>query len=482
MPKCVIDGREAEFQPGQNLVEVAKSVGVEIPVFCYHPGLSIVAQCRMCAVEVEKMGKLQTACSTAATEGMVVHTQSDKVKKNQKGVMEFLLINHPLDCPICDKAGECDLQDNSFKYGDAYMRYTEERRTYLDLDMGPVIKKNMNRCIHCTRCIRFGAEVAGIREMVAVQRGNNTEITTVDGRPLDTDYAGNYADICPTGSLTLKDFRFKKRAWYLKKTPSVCEGCSRGCNIELQQENNVLHRTLPRENQQINKWWLCDEGRFNFRHVNATSRVSSPLVANTPVEWSRAIESAREAFKGKKPMILVGTDLTQEEITQIQQFAGKTFPGAAIFHFGTPGIKSSADDGDADTILKRKSKTANLHGAEKLGLKGFDAIPTGVDAALVFSAGRAVVPSLKGVSTVVGVGVFSKSLAEAIAVVLPGLSFAEKDGTVVNSQGTEQKFKRSILPVGKSKALSEVLMLWSFQGTSAQQGQAQSVSTPMGGL
>ena len=218
MPKCIIDGREVEFTPGQNLIEVAKKVGVEIPFFCYHPGLTVVAQCRMCTVEIEKMPKLQTACSTAATEGMVVKTKSERVKQNQKSVMEFLLINHPLDCPICDKSGECDLQDNSFKFGDPYMRYTEERRTYMDLDMGPVIKKNMNRCIHCTRCIRFGSEIAGIHEMVAVQRGNNTEITTIDGRPLETDYAGNYADVCPTGSLTIKDFRFRKRVWYLKKT------------------------------------------------------------------------------------------------------------------------------------------------------------------------------------------------------------------------------------------------------------------------
>src|SRR5271168_2156929 len=191
MPKCVIDGREIEFATGRNLIEVARTAGIEIPYFCYHPGLSVVAQCRMCTVEIEKMPKLQTACSTNATDGMVVKTRSARAMQNQKSVMEFLLINHPLDCPICDKSGECDLQDQSYGYGDSYSRYTEERRTYLDLDMGPVIKKNMNRCIHCTRCIRFGAEVANIREMVAVERGNNTEITTIDGRPLETDYAGN---------------------------------------------------------------------------------------------------------------------------------------------------------------------------------------------------------------------------------------------------------------------------------------------------
>jgi len=160
MPKCTIDGKEVEFKPGENLITVAKRAGVDIPVFCYHPGLTVVAQCRMCYVEVEKMPKLQTACSTMAADGMVVKTQSDPVVKGRAGTMEFLLLNHPLDCPICDKAGECDLQDNSYGHGNAFMRHSEERRTYVDVDMGPVIEKNMNRCIHCTRCIRFGDEVA----------------------------------------------------------------------------------------------------------------------------------------------------------------------------------------------------------------------------------------------------------------------------------------------------------------------------------
>jgi NADH-quinone oxidoreductase subunit G len=459
MPKCVIDGREVEFTPGQNLIEVAKKAGVEIPVFCYHPGLSVVAQCRMCYVEIEKMPKLQTACSTPAADGMVVHTQSEKVKQGQKGTMEFLLINHPLDCPICDKAGECDLQDNSFKHGDAYSRYTEERRTYIDLDMGPVIKKNMNRCIHCTRCIRFGSEIAGIREMVAVQRGNNTEITTIDGRPLETDYAGNYADICPTGSLTLKDFRFKKRVWYLKKTPTVCEGCSKGCNIYLHQDGNALQRCTPRDNMEINKYWLCDEGRFNFRYVSHEQRVKDPVVQGGVQEWASALDVARSALAGKQVTVLVGSDLTQEEAKLLQDFVPNAFLRASMFHFGTSGITSAADDAAADKLLKRKSKTANLHGLEKLGFKGFSEMPQGTEAVLVFRGGRAVLPDLKGLPAV-GVGVFKKEQAQKFAAILPGASFAEKDGTIVNFEGREQKFQRSIMPVGKSKLLPEILMMW----------------------
>lgn len=454
MPKCTIDGKEVEFKPGENLVEVAKRVGVEIPVFCYHPGLSVVAQCRMCSVQVEKMAKIQTACSTPAADGMVVHTQSEAVKKARSSVMEFLLINHPLDCPICDKSGECDLQDNSYKHGSPYMRYTEERRTYLDLDMGPVIKKNMNRCIHCTRCIRFGDEIAHVREMVALQRGNNTEITTVDGRPLETDYAGNYADICPTGSLTLKDFRFHKRVWFLKKTPTVCEGCSKGCNMEVHQDAEVIYRCLPRTNMEINKYWLCDEGRFNYRYLQSPDRIVEPAGG-----WSQALATARSATEGKKVAVLVGSDLTQEEMSLIQSFASKKFHGAPVFHFGTPGILSVQADAPADALLKRKSKTSNLNGAEKLGLRGFESLPAGIETVVVFRGGRAVLPQLNGVQ-VIGVGVFEKLEASGYSAVLPGAAFAEKDGTIFNFEGREQKFKRAVLPPGQSKLLSETLMLW----------------------
>ncbi len=464
MPKCIIDGREAEFTPGQNLIEVAKNAGIDIPLFCYHPGLSVVAQCRMCAVEVEKMPKLQTACSTMATEGMVVKTKSPKTAENQKSVMEFLLANHPLDCPICDKSGECDLQDNSYKYGSAYSRYTEERRTYLDLDMGPVIKKNMNRCIHCTRCIRFGSEVAGIHEMVALKRGNNTEITTIDGKPLETDYAGNYADICPTGSLTIKDFRFKKRVWFLTKVPTVCEGCSKGCNMEVHQDNNQIYRCIPRENMEINRHWLCDEGRFNFHYVEREDRLLDPARSKSGglevCDWGTSIDLAKATLDGKQIAFLIGSDLTQEEGAAILQFRSQHYPGAPVYHFGTPGVVSSADDAPEDRILKRKSKTSNLHGLEKLGIPGFTKLPKEITALLVIRGGRATLPlEIDGVEKV-GLGVFMKDQAMMFSVILPGLSFAEKDGTILNYEGREQKLKRALQPLGQSKPVSEILMMW----------------------
>jgi NADH-quinone oxidoreductase subunit G len=338
----------------------------------------------------------------------------------------------------------------------------EERRTYVDLDMGPVIQKNMNRCIHCTRCIRFGDEIAGIHEMVALKRGNNTEIATIDGRPLETDYAGNYADVCPTGSLTIKDFRFKKRVWFLKKTPTVCEGCSRGCNMEIHQDANTIYRCIPRENMEINKYWLCDEGRFNYQYVNAEDRIIEPTQ-----DWTSSIDQARKSLAGKRVTVLVGSDLTLEEAALLQQFLPKHLPGAEVFHYGTPGIQSTKDDAPADKLLKRRSKTSNLNGLEKLGYKGFEKFSKDTDAVLVIRGGRAALPDLSNIQTVVGLGVFMKPQVEKFSVVLPGTSFAEKDGTIMNYEGREQRIRRAILPPGQCKPLSEICMLWANQKSSS---------------
>lgn len=460
MPKCTIDGKEVEFTAGENLIKVAKKAGVEIPVFCYHPGLSVVAQCRMCLVEVEKMPKLQTACSTNATEGMIVRTQAEAAVKARAGTMEFLLLNHPLDCPICDKAGECDLQDNSFMHGNPNMRHSEERRTYVDVDMGPVIQKNMNRCIHCTRCIRFGDEIAGIHEMVAIQRSNNIDITTIDGKQLKTEYAGNYSDICPTGSLTLKDFRFRKRAWMLKRTNTICEGCSKGCNMELQHEGNTVYRCVPRENLEINKYWMCDEGRFNYHYTQDDQRIAEIKGASKYGQqtWADAIASLQKSIEVAKVDVLVGTDLTNEELSIIKEFATNYLKGASIHHFGTPGINSTADDGPLDTILKMKSKTSNLNGAEKLGIAPLKGPMLIGDTVIVFRGGRAKLPKIQA-KNLIGIGVFLAPEAVAFQEILPSLSFTEKNGTIINHQGKEQKIVRAILPTGQCKAISEIIML-----------------------
>ncbi len=472
MPKCFVDGKEVEFALGENLVKVAKRAGVEIPVFCYHPGLSVVAQCRMCYVEVEKMPKLQTACSTMAAEGMVVKTQSEAVKKGRQGTMEFLLLNHPLDCPICDKAGECDLQDNSFGHGSANMRHSEERRTYVDVDMGSVIQKNMNRCIHCTRCIRFGDEIAGIHEMVAIKRGNNIDITTIDGKQLKTEYAGNYSDICPTGSLTLKDFRFKKRAWMLKKTATVCEGCSKGCNMEIQHEGNVVYRCVPRENLEINKYWMCDEGRFNYRYTQDETRVVDPTLRGAEgakqASWQDVVASIEVKIRNGDVLFLVGTDLTNEELSAIREAASALRSGIKIRTFGNADVTKSSEDGPADNILKMKSKTGNLLGAEKLGLEPLTG-EAKAETVVVFRGGRAVLPKIDSKWTA-GIGVFNREESAGFDGVLPGLAFTEKEGTLVNHAGFEQRLARAVRPRGGCKPVSEILML--LLNTKSKAGQA----------
>ena len=247
MATFVFNGKEVEFEEGENIIEATKRIGHEIPHYCYHKGMDVVAQCRMCMIEVEGARKLMTACSTPVKEGMVVSSNSPAVKKAIAGVQEFLLINHPLDCPICDEAGECSLQEYSLLHGAGDTRNEFPRRTFLDVDMGPSIKKNMNRCIHCTRCIRYSDQICGEAEMVAIHRGNSTEITTVHGEMLQTPYSGGFADVCPVGSLTTKDFRFSKRSWYLKTSKSICDGCSKGCNIELYHENGIIFRLQPRK-------------------------------------------------------------------------------------------------------------------------------------------------------------------------------------------------------------------------------------------
>jgi NADH-quinone oxidoreductase subunit G len=345
------------------------------------------------------------------------------------------------------------------------MRHSEERRTYVDVDMGPVIQKNMNRCIHCTRCIRFGEEVAGIHEMVAIQRGNNIDITTIDGLPLKTEYAGNYSDICPTGSLTLKDFRFQKRAWMLKKTATICEGCSKGCNMEVQHEGNRVYRCVPRENLSINKYWMCDEGRMNYHYTQSADRLLAPMVGAQAAGWDLAIDSLRNTLQEKSVLFLVASDLTNEEIQVIKAFAMNHAPHATFAHFGTVGVATTKDDGKLDEILRMKSKTSNLNGIENAGIKPYQ--NQTADAVVVFRGGRAqmlaIAHALNAAKTRIGIGVFLQKEAVGFQSILPGHAFTEKEGTIVNHQGQEQKFMRATLPRSSTKAISEILMLAAHQ-------------------
>src|ERR1700758_2437729 len=277
--KVEVDGKSVEVANGATVMEAANKLGVFVPHFCYHKKLSIAANCRMCLVQVEKAPKPLPACATPATEGMKVQTHSKMAIDAQKGVMEFLLINHPLDCPICDQGGECQLQDLAVGYGGSSSRYTEEKRVVLPKEVGPLLSlEEMTRCIHCTRCVRFGQEVAGVMELGMIHRGEHAEITTVTGDTVDSELSGNMIDLCPVGAITSKPFRYQARTWELSRRKSVSPHDSTGANLIVQVKANKVLRVVPFENDQVNECWLADRDRFSYEALNEDSRLTSPMI------------------------------------------------------------------------------------------------------------------------------------------------------------------------------------------------------------
>ncbi|MBA2963602.1 MULTISPECIES: NADH-quinone oxidoreductase subunit NuoG [Ramlibacter] len=302
MAEITLDGQKVEIADGSMVMHAAEKAGTYIPHFCYHKKLSIAANCRMCLVDVEKAPKPMPACATPVTNGMVVHTRSDKAIKAQQSVMEFLLINHPLDCPICDQGGECQLQDLAVGYGGSSSRYEEEKRVVLHKDVGPLISmEEMSRCIHCTRCVRFGQEVAGVMELGMIHRGEHSEITTVLGDTVDSEVSGNMIDLCPVGALTSKPFRYSARNWELSRRKSVAPHDSSGANLIVQVKNNRVMRVLPLENEAVNECWLADRDRFSYEAVNADQRLTAPMVKQggewKTVDWQTALEYVANGLK-----------------------------------------------------------------------------------------------------------------------------------------------------------------------------------------
>ena len=289
-----IDGKKVTAEQGDMIIEAADDAGVHIPRFCYHKKLSIAANCRMCLVEIEKSGKPLPACATPVTDGMRVFTKSAKALDAQKIIMEFLLINHPLDCPICDQGGECELQDVSMGYGGDISKFTEGKRVVADEDLGSLVATDMTRCIQCTRCVRFGEEVSGLRELAAVGRGEHTEISTYVGKSLKSELSGNIIDLCPVGALTSKPFRFTARAWELQQHESIAPHDCAGSNIFLHSRRNEIMRVVPRENEKINECWLSDRDRFSYQGLNSSDRILKPLVKRDgewkEVEWEVALD------------------------------------------------------------------------------------------------------------------------------------------------------------------------------------------------
>src|SRR5207344_1715643 len=273
-----IDGKALEVPPNSTILDAANQLGIYVPHFCYHKKLSIAANCRMCLVQVEKAPKPLPACATPVTNGMKVSTHSEKAVKAQKGVMEFLLINHPLDCPICDQGGECQLQDLAVGYGGSNSRYQEPKRVVFNKNLGPLISTDMTRCIHCTRCVRFGQEIAGIMELGMVGRGEHAEIVAFVGKSVDSELSGNMIDVCPVGALTSKPFRYVARTWELSRRKSVSPHDAHGSNLVVQVKNDRVLRVVPLENEAVNECWISDKDRFSYEALNAESRLASPMI------------------------------------------------------------------------------------------------------------------------------------------------------------------------------------------------------------
>ncbi len=353
MVEIELDGKKVEVAPGSMIMHAAEKANTYIPHFCYHKKLSIAASCRMCLVEVEKAPKPMPACATPVTQGMIVRTKSDKAIKAQQSVMEFLLINHPLDCPICDQGGECQLQDLAVGYGGGASRYEEEKRVVFHKDVGPLISmEEMSRCIHCTRCVRFGQEIAGVMELGMSHRGEHAEIETFVGQSVDSELSGNMIDICPVGALTSKPFRYSARTWELSRRKSVSPHDSTGANLIVQVKNHKVMRVVPFENDAVNECWIADRDRFSYEALNGEDRLTQPMLKQggvwTTVDWQTALEYVANGLKqiqanhGAKSIgALVSPHSTVEELA---------LAGALVRGLGSENIDSrlrAADFGNA---------------------------------------------------------------------------------------------------------------------------------------
>ncbi len=478
MPKFTINNAEVEFVQGQTIIEAAKTAGIKIPHFCWHPGLSVSGNCRICLVEIEKLPKLAIACSTQAAEGMVVHTKSEKVITAQNAVMEFLLINHPLDCPICDEAGECKLQDYAFKYSKGVSRFDEEKN-HKDkrILLGPNVMFDRERCISCSRCIRFCDEVAKEPQLTFIQRGEKVTITTFPGKELDNPYSMNVIDICPVGALTSKHFRFRSRVWDMSFTDSVCTGCSRGCNTIVGVRKNEILRLEPRQNESVNQWWMCDEGRLGtYKFVNdENTRVVSPMVRPEEAEekggklvstdWEEAVSKSVSVLTGMKKHILfiASPYSTLEDNYALKIFAREVFGSEDVVYI--PGI----DAGFADDLLRKADRTPNATGLEAMGIKPVSektmsdlssgkykavyVINDDIERAGLSKANLASVQSF-----VFHLNTKNSFAAENADVVFSESAYAEINGTFMNLEGRVQRIRPAVATLEQERLLGEFSM------------------------
>lgn len=484
MPHIVIDDKHIEALPTDTILTAATRAGIEIPHFCYHPELRYAGSCRMCMVEVEKSPKLVTSCTTLAAEGMIVRTSTDRVKKARAAVLEFLLINHPLDCPICDKAGECPLQDNYFKFSARESRYREQKwHKRKKVELGPTIIHDEERCILCTRCIRFMEDFAGSPQLVVTRRGSKNTLSTYPGAPLDNPYSLNTVDLCPVGALTSKDFRFKCRAWYLKSSKSICPFCETGCNTVIQHMDGRVYRILPDKNEKVNGAFMCDYGRLFRKYISDGDRVTAPVIRTRKNDTTSvstecgydaifaAIGERASALLKKSGPNAFGVLLSPYLSVEEAYAALKIFAGTVK----TPDIALISYDGGFDDFtisddkLISKDKSPNRNGimalAKAMGVKF--AAPESIAANAACKKNAAVFfigPSfgMKGFyekhknaidasDFVVSLTTHFGGMASISDYIVPFALWAESEGHFVNKNGTVQKYSPAVLrPSGAS--------------------------------
>ena len=476
MPTLTIDGKQIEAPEGSTVIQAAEKLGNFIPRYCYHPGLSIAGNCRICLVEVEKNPKLQIACNTPVTEGMVVHTQSAKAEDGRRAVLEFLLANHPLDCPVCDQSGECDLQNFYMNFGLYDPRFREQKvKKKKAVPIGPHVMLDQERCILCSRCVRFTDEISKTGEFGIFNRGDRAELGLYPGQRLENPYSGNVIDICPVGALTEQDFRFKARVWYLSSAPTVCNGCAQGCNIDIHFVLDRPHlnggarvlRLKPRYNAEVNRWWMCDEGRFGFGWTDH-GRLGTVRSQGGDSTWEQAIAAIapelsklRENGAGSRIGVIASPQLTNEELFLIVEIFQGALGARVTASVPTP-------PGYSDDFLIKPDKNPNTLGATLLGLAGpsaptvdslvDDALQGRIDALWVFGHDLTKLfeeEKIRALSRKLGLFVFSGTNENPTASwshwVLPTAAYVEKDGTFVNCHGRIQRIGRAFPPLADSR-------------------------------
>jgi NADH-quinone oxidoreductase subunit G len=461
-----IDGVPLSVPRGTLVIEAAKQAGVLVPHYCYHPGLPVAGVCRMCLVDIEKAPKLQIACATQVAEGMVVRTQSPQAKNARMGVLELLLINHPLDCPICDQAGECELQDFTFQEGRPATRYSPDyaKRFNPVEDFGPDVLYVPNRCILCTRCVRFMEDVAKEPVLNVSERGDRAFIGIHPEGRLDHPWAGNVVDLCPVGSLLSKDFLHKARAWELDKAASICTGCSQGCNLTLDTRENVVVRVRPRPNLEVNRYFICDHGRMSYRWMNRGDRIEAPLVRRGgelhATDWDEACERVAALLRGAggKAVALVSPKASTEALFLARElFAGLDWTGAFQVVMGEEAPLTGVPN-----LALRAERAPNGRGAELLGYsRDYAAALAAAEAAALVLVLDEPEVSVRTAGALIYAGTVLSERARDAEVVLPIANVAEEDGTFVNRDGRVQCYFQAKPAPGMARpawwVLSEVI-------------------------